>query len=145
MPMREMIMPLSAEMTARIRRAVADLFAAAPTRREIQGQAYAMEESDLVVVQEADFKLADGQRLRVAATTPEARPPFEWLWEVTSDIGEADYFKHYLIREEDIVLAERKSLYPIDDEEGRLILHDLGVVTEALEAGALKSTRSRRS
>jgi hypothetical protein len=144
--MRQMTTPLSPELAAQVRRAAAALYTDGPQpRREVLGEALAMDAADRVVLREVDIKLKDGQRLRVAQTTPEARPPFEWLMEITSDIGEADYFKHYLIRADDIVLAERKDLYPIDDTEAELILHDLAVARAAMEAGELKATRKKRS
>ncbi len=83
-----------------------------------------------IVVKEIDLKW-DGQRLRVGKTLDEARPPFEWIYEISSDMGESEYFKHYLVREHDIVLAQRKLLTVIDDEEAAILRADL---EEALAA-----------
>ena len=73
------------------------------------------------------------RRGEIAATLPNARPPFDWLMEITSELGVADYFKHYLIRENDIVLAHRKTLTPIDDLEAKIILADLAAVKKSLK------------
>lgn len=94
-------------------------------KRTVKAADFAMEESpEEVVVREVDLRNGP-ERLRVAMTDPAARPPFEWLLEITSDIGEADYFKHYLVREHDVVLAQRKELTPVDDQEAATILSDL--------------------
>jgi hypothetical protein len=108
------------------------LFDQAPRVREVKASDFAMEiDGDPVVVHEAQLKSEAG-RLRIAKTQAEARPPFEWFMEITSDVGEADYFKHYLIREDDIVLAQRKELTPIDEPEAALILHDLAEMADSL-------------
>jgi hypothetical protein len=97
----------------------------AEPKRDVRASDFAMEENpDRVVVREVDLRNGD-ERLRVAVTDPGARPPFEWLLEITSDVGEADYFKHWLVREHDVVLAQRKVLTPVDDAEADLILSDL--------------------
>ena len=136
---------LSAELSSQIRSAAAQLYAVGPAPRDVLGEAFAMEPGDQVVIREVDLKFKDGQRLRIAETVPEARPPFEWLLEITSDMGRADYFKHYLIRANDIVLAQRKELIPIDDQEARVVLTDLAAAAAALAAGQLKATRKKRS
>jgi len=40
-------------------------------------------------------------------------------------VGETDYFKHYLVREYDIFLAQRKILTPIAGVEAEVIRGDL--------------------
>jgi hypothetical protein len=101
------------------------IFAAAEPKREVTAREFAMEERpDRVVAREVDLR-SGADRLRIAATEPEARPPFEWLLEITSDVGEAEYFKHYLVREHDIVLAQRKVLTPLDEDEAEVVLADL--------------------
>ena len=101
------------------------LYDRADTKRDVRAKDFAMDgDQERVVAHEVDLK-HEGERLRVAVTEPGARPPFEWLLEITSDVGEADYFKHYLIREHDVVLAQRKVLTPIDQQEADLILSDL--------------------
>lgn len=95
------------------------------SKRDVRASDFAMDgDQERVVAHEVDLR-HEGERLRVAVTEPSARPPFEWLLEITSDVGEADYFKHYLIREHDVVLAQRKVLTPIDQQEADVILRDL--------------------
>jgi len=111
------------EAIAALARAVFD--AAGASKRAVRAGEFAMDgDPERVVVYEVDLRDGD-ERLRIAATEPGARPPFEWLLEITSDIGEADYFKHYLVREQDVMLAQRKVLTPIDAQEADLILADL--------------------
>jgi hypothetical protein len=86
--------------------------------RDILGGDFVMEPADAVVVQEA--------------TKPTARPPFEWLFEITSEINTGTAMRHYLLREEDIVLAERRTLTPIDEAEAQVILDDLALVEATL-------------
>lgn len=101
------------------------IFDRAGVRRAVLAREFAMEEDpDRVVASEVDVRWGS-ERLRIAATEASARPPFEWLMEITSNVGEADYFKHYLVRDDDIVLAQRKVLTPIDAAEAQLIMHDL--------------------
>ena len=112
-------------MRADIMKMAKALYDAVPDKREVPARDFAMDDNpDEVVVREVDLRSGE-DRLRVAVTTPEARPPFEWLVEITSDIGEADYFRHYLIREHDIVLAQRKVLTPLDDTEADRVIADL--------------------
>jgi hypothetical protein len=101
------------------------VFDRAGSKRAVRAGEFAMDEDpDQVVVHEVDLR-SEGDRLRIAVTMPEARPPFEWLIEVTSDIGETDYFKHYLVRENDIMLAQRKVLIPLDAKEAEVLISDL--------------------
>lgn len=103
------------------------IFDKSPAKRAVKAREFAMEDKpDVVVATEVDIRW-EGERLRIAATEASARPPFEWLMEITSNVGEADYFKHYLVREEDVVLAQRKVLTPIDAAEAKIIIHDLQV------------------
>jgi hypothetical protein len=124
--MREFGEPVGDDMREEIMKLAQKFYDTAPKRRDVTAEAFAMEgDPARVVVHEAEIKTKDGERMRVAATEPTARPPFEWLLEITSDVGEADYFKHYLIREHDVVLAQRKVLTPIDSAEADLVLEDL--------------------
>ena len=110
------------ERVAALARAI---FANTEPKRAVTAREFAMEERpDQIVAREVDLR-SGGERLRIAATEPAARPPFEWLLEITSNVGEADYFKHYLIREHDIVLAQRKVLTPLDADEAEVVLKDL--------------------
>lgn len=123
--MREFGTPINDQTYAAISALARSVFERAEPKQEVRASEFAMEEEpDQVVVDRVDLK-HDGERLRIAVTRLDARPPFEWLLEISSDIGEADYFKHYLIRENDIVLAQRKVLTVIDDEEAQLIMTDL--------------------
>lgn len=109
------------------------LYSSAPAKREVTAGEFAMEENpERIVVREIDLKW-DGERIRIGKTLDEARPPFEWVYEISSDMGESEYFKHYLVRENDIVLAQRKVLTVIDDVEAAILRADL---EEALAAQA---------
>ena len=104
----------------------------ASKQRNVHASDFAMEiEGDPVMTKEFEVKWPDG-RMRIAKTAPGARPPFEWLIEITANIDEGDYFKHYLIREADIVLAQRRDLTPIDEIEAKIILNDLALAQAAL-------------
>jgi hypothetical protein len=123
--LREFDTPIEKKVRDMILTLSESIYDQAEPKRAVTAQAFAMEENpDSVVVHEVDVKW-EGERLRIAKTEASARPPFEWLVEITSDIGESDYFKHYLIRENDVVLAQRKVLTPIDQEEADIILADL--------------------
>ncbi len=109
-----------------------DLFGAIEHKRAAHASEFEFEmEGDPIVVNEADMRWPDG-RMRIAVTTPEARPPFEWLIEITSNIDEGDYFKHYLVLEGDVVLAQRKVLTSIDDVEAAIVLADLKTAAAVL-------------
>jgi hypothetical protein len=132
--MRDFGQPVGPEVRAEIMALAQAIFNLAEPKREVRASEFAMEEHpDRVVVDEVDLK-HEGERLRIAITKPEARPPFEWLLEITSDVGESlDYFKHYLIRDDDVVLAQRKVLTPIDASEAELVMRDLRTAQSWLE------------
>ncbi|HUD11198.1 MAG TPA: hypothetical protein VMS08_02205 [Candidatus Saccharimonadia bacterium] len=110
-----------------------EIYDAAQPKRTVKAHEFAMEDNpDAVVVHEVDIKWGD-ERLRIATTADTARPPFEWLVEISSDVGDADYFKHYLIRDNDVVLAQRKVLTPIDQDEADLIMSDLRAAQAHIE------------
>ena len=95
--MRDFGKPIGSELRSRVAELARAVFEAAEPKREVKASEFAMEEQpDRVVAREVDLRQG-GERLRIAATLPDARPPFEWVLEITSDVGEADYFKHYLI------------------------------------------------
>lgn len=130
--MREFGPTIGDERRAEIVRAAEAVFEAALKRRGARASEFEMEvPGDPVVVNEADIRWPSG-RLRIAKTMPEARPPFEWLIEITSNVDETDYFKHYLVLEDGIVLAQRKVLTPIDDQEAAVILADLAIAKAEL-------------
>ena len=111
-----------------------EIYETGNTKREVTAGEFSMEENpEQVVVKEVEVKW-DGERLRVARTEDSARPPFEWLYEVSSDVGESDYFKHYLARAKDIVLAQRKVLTVIDGDEADVLEADLQAALEALKS-----------
>jgi hypothetical protein len=130
--MREFKGQLSPKLDAEIRHRAAELFAQFPVKKFFYGRDYAMDQADLLVVEAAEIKDEAG-RFRLAYSVPDVRPPFEWVYEITSEYNELDYFKHYLVRDNDIVLAQRKVLIPIDDTEARLILHDIQLASERLK------------
>lgn len=130
--MRDFEGTVSAELAQRVRAAAKELFDLIKTKKPVLGSALAMEPADEVVLYEANIKTPHGN-LQLAETLPAARPPFEWLMEITSDLGDGSYFKHYLIRENDIVLAHRKLLTPIDDVEANTILSDLAVAKQEIK------------
>lgn len=144
--MREFGTYISPETEAKLRAEVESVFALMPDKSDVFGADFAMDEPDAKVITAADLKLADGQRFRLSRTENSARPPFEWLWEISSDLGESEYFKHYLIRETDTVMAQRKEIFPIDEPEAEIILADLKFAREALANPELlaKAKRTRR-
>jgi hypothetical protein len=122
---RELGAPVGADKRDEIADLAQAVFDAAEPKRAVKAVDFAMDgPPDRVVVHEVDVR-GDSGRLRVAATEASARPPFEWLLEITSDVGETDYFKHYLVREHDVVLAQRKVLTPLDAAEAAVVLADL--------------------
>lgn len=131
--MRDFGAPISEDVRLQLMELIDRLYASAPAKREVTAGEFAMEENpERIVVREIDLKW-DGQRIRIGRTLDEVRPPFEWVYEISSDMGESEYFKHYLVRENDIVLAQRKVLTVIDDEEAAILRADL---EEALSATA---------
>jgi hypothetical protein len=123
--MREFGKPAGSGAREEILKLAQSVFDRAGEKRAVRAKEFAMEEDpERVVVHEVDLK-REGERLRVAVTEPDARPPFEWLLEITSDVGQSDYFKHYLVTRDEVVLAQRKVLTPIDQQEADLILADL--------------------
>jgi len=123
--MREFGPAASPELNADIRREALSLFGLMPDKKPVLGDALAMDETDLLVLEVAEVLDEEGNKFKLSVTRPKARPPFEWLIEISSDLGESEYFKHYLVREDDIVLAQRKLLTPIDEVEAEIILADL--------------------
>ncbi|MEO7617702.1 MAG: hypothetical protein ABIS59_02570 [Candidatus Saccharibacteria bacterium] len=95
--------------------------------RQIPGSDFVMEPGDAIVMEELDVMTESG-RFRLAATKAAARPPFEWLYEITSEINTGGGIRHYLVREDDIVAAERRTLTPLETADGELILSDFDAV-----------------
>ncbi|MBW4061997.1 hypothetical protein HJC99_05495 [Candidatus Saccharibacteria bacterium] len=130
--MRSFGAPISRDRIAEITAAIAEIAPRLPLHRDVTGADYLMEPDDMVVIHLAELNIKKGPRLRIGATMPEARPPFDWLYELSSDVTPADYFKHYLVLDDQIVLAHLKVLTPIDDVEADLIMADLAVASELL-------------
>ena len=130
--MREFSKPISREIREELVALIILVYGSVPAKREVTAADFAMtERPERIVVKEVEIKW-DVERLRVAMSEPSVRPPFEWLYEVSSDIGESEYFKHYLVRESDIVLAQRKVLTPIDNHEAEILRADLQAALDAV-------------
>ncbi len=106
--MREFGAPISSERFKAITSLAANLFADLPNKRLIHGEALSMDDPEMIVLETAEVLDQDGNKFKLSATKPEACPPFEWLYEISSDLGHSEYFRHYLIRDTDIVLAQPK-------------------------------------
>ncbi len=123
--MRDFGKPISNETRTELTGLVEQVYNNGSAQRALRASDFAMEEvPDRIVAKEVEVRW-DDSRLRVAATESDARPPFEWLYEVTANVGDTDYFKHYLVRTDDIVLAQRKVLTVIDDKEAAVMRADL--------------------
>jgi len=123
--MRSFGMPVGPDVRERVAALAKSIFSQAEPKRAVTAREFAMQDQpDQVVAREVDLR-SGANRLRIAATEAAARPPFQWLLEITSNVGESDYFKHYLVREDDIVLAQRKVLTPLDAREAEVVLEDL--------------------
>jgi hypothetical protein len=122
------------DIRAEIIELIEKVYGSIPAKRQVTAAEFSMDDLKpaLIVVKEVEYKW-DGERLRVAMTVPGVRPPFEWLYEVSSDVGESDYFKHYLVRESDIVLAQRKVLTVIDEVEADILMSDLRAALSSLQ------------
>lgn len=132
--MREFGPAVSTDLDAQIRREALELFEVMPNKQPVLGDALAMDETDMLVLEAAEVLDESGNKFKLSVTQPQARPPFEWLIEISSDLGTSEYFKHYLIRDDDIVLAQRKILTPIDETEAEIILADLAEARSLVEA-----------
>lgn len=125
--MREFGPMINAADRTRVRSLAQEIYDKVEPKRPVTAGEFAMDgDPDVIVARQVDLK-NEGERMRVAMTEESARPPFEWLLEITSDIGESDYFKHYLVRDNDIMLAQRKVLTPVDAQEFELIMNDLNI------------------
>lgn len=130
--MRDFGAPAGAHWRTKIVEEAQAVFMAAQTRQDRRAAEFAMDgDPERTVATEAEVVWDEG-RMRVAISRPSERPPFEWEMEITSEIDEADYFKHYLVREDDVVLAQRKILTEIDEAEAKLIIKDLNTARRVL-------------
>jgi hypothetical protein len=123
--------PVSEELRLEVLEAIKRLISDCPTANVVRADDYVLEPADAIVIDHAVIHTEDGD-VDLNLCRPEWYPPFEWLAEVTSDLPGADYLKHYLIRDKDIVLAHRRDLTVIDDAEAELILADLQIAAVSL-------------
>ena len=124
--MPEFTPPVSNELRLKLLKLVDELIDACPKLKIQHGHDLAMDEEELVVSKVAKFDLGDEVgTVTVARSEAVARPPFEWLAEITCEINDAGYLKHYLVRDSDVVLAHRKVLTEIDNAEAERIITDL--------------------
>jgi hypothetical protein len=121
----------SADQRGEILALIKELIAGAPHLVHVPARDYLLEPPGAVIIDEATYETPDGE-IRVALSRPEFRPPFEWIGEVTSYINESEYFKHYLVRDDDVVLAQRRDLTVIDDTEARMLLSELELARKSL-------------
>jgi hypothetical protein len=124
--MREFSPPVAPILRLTVIELVDQIITLAPKVKQQFGRDLAMDNEDELVSESAKVNLSEGVgQVAVARSEAIARPPFEWLVEVTSQINETDYLKHYLVRENDIVLAHRKVLTEVDDTEAEQLIRDL--------------------
>ena len=123
---------LSAQQRSAILALVTELIEQAPELTHVPARDYLLEPPGAIVIDEAAYQTFKGE-IRVALSRPGFRPPFEWAGEITSYINESDYFKHYLVRADDVVLAQRRVLTVIDAAEAKLILAELQLARDGLD------------
>ena len=116
--------PVSEELRVQVLDRIKQLVAESPSANAVTAEDYVLEPADAVVLDHALIQTDDGD-VDLNVTRPGWCPPFEWLAEITSSLPGADYLKHYLVRDTDIVLAHRRELTVIDDAEAEAILADL--------------------
>jgi len=131
--MREFNPPASGELRQRIVELVSAILEYAPKVKTQYGRDLAMDEEDLAVSRSVKLDLGEEVgTISLAESEAVARPPFEWLAEVTSEIGESDYLRHYLVRQDDLVLAHRKVITEVDDREAESLIADLELTLSSL-------------
>lgn len=81
-------------------------------------------DANTVVIKKIKVTVPEGY-VELQITTPEARPPFEWLAEVTWDTGE---YKHYLVRPEGIFFARGRNLTAVTQLELNDIKYHLSLL-----------------
>ena len=133
--MREFFPPVSRAVREDVIHLAQALLELASKTKLVYGSDLAMTPAEVIVSRSAKLVLPDRDgSLTVAVSEPTARPPFEWIVEVTSELEEYDYLRHYLVRENDMVLAHRKVITEVDDAEAQLLLADMRLVHAALIA-----------
>jgi hypothetical protein len=89
-----------------------------PSAKVITGADFGIEPADMIVAHSGKTSWGEGEFLKVNATTAEARPPFEWLIEVSTDDG-----LHYLLfQDKRLMRAVRKELFVVPDDEAEKLL-----------------------
>lgn len=123
--------PVSEQLRREVLETVTGLIQTSPEADEVTAEDYVLEPAAAVVLDHLLIPTRDGD-VDLNLCRPGWSPPFEWLAEITSSLPGADYFKHYLVRNNDIVLAHRRELTVIDDAEARRILADLRLASQYL-------------
>ena len=132
--MRNFAPPVRPELRAQIVDLVQQIIAIAPKTKQQFGRDLAMDDTNLLVSESTKVIIGDdGAMISLARSMPAARPPFEWLAEITSELEPSEYLKHYLVRQDDMVLAHRKVLTEVDDQEAEALIADLKLTREYLQ------------
>lgn len=131
--MRNFSPPVRPELREQIVDLVQQIIAIAPKTKQQFGRDLIMDDTELLVSESARITFDDGAVISLAQSTPAARPPFEWLVEITSELEASDYLKHYLVRQDDMVLAHRKVITEVDDQEAEALVADLKLTLESLQ------------
>jgi hypothetical protein len=131
--MREFDPPVSPELRQQIIDLVVEILERASKVKPLYGRDFAMDAADAYVGARANLDLGEEiGSISLAQAEPGTEPPFEWIVEVTSEIGESEYLRHYLVRENDVVLAHRKVLTEVDDKEATSLIDDLKMALATL-------------
>jgi hypothetical protein len=94
--------------------------------KTVTGAEFDMEPATMIVAHSVKVGLEDGEYVRVHATTPDARPPFEWLLELTT------LDDHFLLFDDGrLVRAVKKDLFPLKPGDGEWLIGQLGKAIEA--------------
>jgi len=133
--MRNFSPPVRPELREQIVDLVQQIIAAAPKTKQQFGRDLIMDDTELLVSESAKitFDNDDDAVISLAQSMPAARPPFEWLVEITSELEPSDYLKHYLVRQDDMVLAHRKVITEVDDWEAEALIDDLKLTLKSLQ------------
>lgn len=123
--------PVSEDLRRQVLDEITRLVKTSPAANAVRAEDYVLEPADAIVLDHALIQTEEGD-VDLNVTRDGWSPPFEWLAEVTSSLPGADYLKHYLVRESDIVLAHRRELTVIDDAEARRIMEDLAAAAQTL-------------
>jgi hypothetical protein len=77
----------------------------------------------IIAVDNLKVPLPGGLTIEISHTRPAARPPFEWLTEITLASADKTYYKHYLTTLDGrLVEAIRKDFFPVSaTDQAKLI------------------------